>query len=121
MFSIYTLKSGSVELNTGKAQKCTADIGIAYGQAAGAKCNTILQSSDLAGLTLKPGVLRSLLLIFVNNLLYMYTHVYVYTCICMYMYLYEYIYIHMCWYVYEYMYEFMFVNSITDIFMPLLV
>jgi hypothetical protein len=54
----YVVVSGSEELNSVKAIQGTADLIIAYNAAKGAICkpNNILQSSDLAGRTLLPGI-----------------------------------------------------------------
>jgi hypothetical protein len=54
----YQLESGTEQLNTVAAIKCRADLNIAYYAAANASCTgaKILQSNDLAGLTLLPGV-----------------------------------------------------------------
>jgi hypothetical protein len=54
----YVVVSGSEELNSVKAIQGTADLKIAYAAAKGATCKpkNILQSSDLAGRTLLPGV-----------------------------------------------------------------
>jgi hypothetical protein len=45
-----------VENNNANAIRATADLGIAYRQASGATCQTILPSFDLSGLVLGPGV-----------------------------------------------------------------
>ncbi len=52
----FSAVSGSVEANTSAAVSCQADLMVAYASAKNANCTTVLQSSDLAGLTLFPGV-----------------------------------------------------------------
>ena len=54
----YALTSGSTQDNSPLVIQCTADLNTAYGIVAGATCPpyNVLQSSNLAGITLRPGV-----------------------------------------------------------------
>ena len=51
----YELKSGTAHFNDAYAQRCTADLKTAYGQASSQKCSNLI-ASDLGTLTLAPGV-----------------------------------------------------------------